>query len=402
MRIWHIITGEYPPQGGGVSDYTWLVATGLAAAGDKVHVWAPRCGLLTDSSGAVEVHRLSGHFGPRALMAVSRAVRAEPACSLLVQYVPHAYGFKAMNVPLCLWLNFIHPAELIVMFHEVAFPMSRDQPLQHNLLGVVTTLMARLVSRAATRIIVASERWQSMLNRLCATTPISWLPVPSTIPLVDNAAATAQWRTRCTKTGGLLMGHFANYSDYSVERLSQIVPGLLSGARGLSLLLLGANSNELRRHLLQRNHHLEGSIHASGRLARQDLSSALSACDVMVQPYPDGVSTRRSSTSALMAHGRAVVTTEGIATEPLWMNDDAVAMAPAGDANRLRQVTAQMLSSAELRDRYAQGALKLYDRRFALHHTIAALIGDSPIRSEWPASAYGGSVAGSSSVSSLR
>ncbi len=38
---WHIITGEYPPAIGGVSSYTQLVAEGLAAAGDAVHVWCP-------------------------------------------------------------------------------------------------------------------------------------------------------------------------------------------------------------------------------------------------------------------------------------------------------------------------------------------------------------------------
>jgi len=37
----HLITGEYPPQSGGVSDYSYLVATGLAKASEKVHVWAP-------------------------------------------------------------------------------------------------------------------------------------------------------------------------------------------------------------------------------------------------------------------------------------------------------------------------------------------------------------------------
>ena len=38
---WHILTGEYPPQPGGVSDYSRMVAHGLAAAGDEVVVWAP-------------------------------------------------------------------------------------------------------------------------------------------------------------------------------------------------------------------------------------------------------------------------------------------------------------------------------------------------------------------------
>ena len=38
---WVLITGEYPPAPGGVSDYSSMVARGLAEAGDEVHVWAP-------------------------------------------------------------------------------------------------------------------------------------------------------------------------------------------------------------------------------------------------------------------------------------------------------------------------------------------------------------------------
>jgi len=374
VSIWHIITGEYPPQAGGVSDYTRLVANGLASAGNEVHVWAPQCSLSGSSAGPVEVHRLSGHFGPCALAAMARAVRANPACSVLVQYVPHAYGFKAMNLPFCLWLNSIRHPGLTVMFHEVSFPIGRAQPLKHNLLGAVTQLMARLACRSATRIMVAGARWQAMLARLGATVPISWVPVPSNIPVVENAVATAQCKQRFTKAGGLLVGHFANYSDYSARRLSQIMPALLGEHRQLSLLLLGANSDALRRRLLSTNCHLASRVHATGSLAPQELSWALAACDLMVQPYPDGVSTRRGSTIALLAHGRAIVTTSGIATEHLWNDSGAVAMAPADDPGALRGIVSQMLSSHELRHSYACGAPELYDKRFALRHTIAALM----------------------------
>ena len=169
------------------------------------------------------------------------------------------------------------------------------------------------------------------------------------------------------------MGHFANYSEYSVERLSQLMPALLGKHDQLSLLLLGANSGELRRRLLNTNHYLAGHIHATGSLASQDLSWALAACDLMVQPYPDGVSTRRGSTTALLAHGRAIVTTNGIATEPLWSDSGAIAMAPVDNPDRLRDLIGQMISSNKLRHDYACGAFELYDRSFALRHTIAAL-----------------------------
>ena len=61
MTTWHVITGEFPPQGGGVSDYTRQLARGLAEAGDQVEIWAPPCvgpdEAPSDETG-VRVHRL--------------------------------------------------------------------------------------------------------------------------------------------------------------------------------------------------------------------------------------------------------------------------------------------------------------------------------------------------------
>src|SRR5438445_3804219 len=64
MAEWHIITCEYPPQLGGVSDYTYLLSSALAAAGDSVHVWCPTgSGDPTPAPGVV-VHRELGRFNP--------------------------------------------------------------------------------------------------------------------------------------------------------------------------------------------------------------------------------------------------------------------------------------------------------------------------------------------------
>jgi Glycosyl transferase 4-like domain/Glycosyl transferases group 1 len=374
VRVWHIITGEYPPQAGGVSDYTRLVASGLASAGNKVHIWAPKCGFPLNSESRVEVHRLPGHFGTRALMAMARAIRSTAPCSVLVQYVPHAYGLKAMNLQFCLWLNSMRRADLTVMFHEVAFPVSLAQPFRYNVLGAVNRLMARLVSRSAARIMVASERWRTMLRKLGATAPISWVPVPSNIPVIADAVSSARWREDCSVGSGLLIGHFANYCDYSIMRLSEVAPRLLEEDGRLSFLLLGANSGELRGHLLHMDSHLARRVHATGPLTAPDISGALAACDLMVQPYPDGVSTRRSSTSALLAHGCAIVTTHGVATEHLWNDSGAVVTAPVDSRDRLRQAISQMTGSDEMRYRHRRAAQTLYDGRFALRHTIASLV----------------------------
>jgi hypothetical protein len=97
----HIITPEYPPQSGGVSDYTAQVAEGLAQEGEEVHVWCPGNTPAPVPAGSVHVHRALGQFTPSDLRAadIELDLFAAPR-RILVQYVPHGYGRRSMNVPL--------------------------------------------------------------------------------------------------------------------------------------------------------------------------------------------------------------------------------------------------------------------------------------------------------------
>src|SRR5260221_4075914 len=98
---WHII-GEYPPQPGGVSDYTAAVATGLASEGDEVHVWRPDCsGPRLDGRGVV-VHRELGGISLADLRRVGKQLDRFPAPrKLFGQWVPQGFGYRSMNVGFC-------------------------------------------------------------------------------------------------------------------------------------------------------------------------------------------------------------------------------------------------------------------------------------------------------------
>src|SRR5579883_195141 len=61
---WHLITCEYPPQIGGVSDYTFLMARELARAGEEVHVWCGAASGDYPESPGVSVHRELRRFSP--------------------------------------------------------------------------------------------------------------------------------------------------------------------------------------------------------------------------------------------------------------------------------------------------------------------------------------------------
>src|ERR1043165_2729419 len=100
---WHILTGEYPPQPGGVSDYTQGVAEALTAEGNEVEIWAPPTEGTDITKDGLAVHRLPDRFGPRSLTRLDRGLHRRPG-RVLVQYTPHAFGWKGMNLLLVAWL----------------------------------------------------------------------------------------------------------------------------------------------------------------------------------------------------------------------------------------------------------------------------------------------------------
>src|SRR5688572_4626035 len=100
---WHVVTCEYPPGIGGISDHTAQLASGLAAAGDEVHVYCP--GPDRINTGPVRVHAVLGSFAAPDLRRADREIDACPAPRrLLVQWVPHGFGRRSMNLGFCLWV----------------------------------------------------------------------------------------------------------------------------------------------------------------------------------------------------------------------------------------------------------------------------------------------------------
>ncbi len=195
---WVIITGEYPPELGGVSDYSRILAVALAAAGDEVHVWAPASVGEPPQDKGVTVHQLEFGFGLSGLMRLGRELDAlsGPYC-ILVQYVPHAYGWKAMNLPFCLFLWTRRRTPVWVMFHEIAVAVTLSQPFHHNVLGLITRFMAAIVVRSAEKIFTATPAWERTIRPLVpATTPVVWIPVPSNVETdVDPAVVAALRKT---------------------------------------------------------------------------------------------------------------------------------------------------------------------------------------------------------------
>jgi glycosyltransferase involved in cell wall biosynthesis len=381
---WHLITPEYPPQSGGVSDYTCQVAAGLSDQGDEVHVWCPKGDRrpngpsLPVAASGVTVHREFGGFARADLRAVGRKLDSFPAPRrILVQWVPHGYGYRSMNLAFCWWLwkrATRHGDRVELMVHEPFLTFDWASPRQ-NVAALAHRWMTMLLLNASGQVWMSIPAWEKMLRpyALGRNVLFRWLPIPSNIPAWNDSARAQAVRRRYVNGPSLLIGHFGTYGSSIKKLLEPILPALADDLGDGIVLLIGNGSEQFRRRLIEKQPRLDGLIKATGALEAEDLSCHLAACDLLIQPYPDGVSSRRTSFMAGLVNGKPTVTTTGWLTEPLWVQSGAVALAPAGDTDAFVQQVRRLCMDAAERLRVGSAAAQLYQERFDISHTISSL-----------------------------
>jgi glycosyltransferase involved in cell wall biosynthesis len=209
-------------------------------------------------------------------------------------------------------------------------------------------------------------------TRVAVTREATWLPLPSTIPIAHDEGAVLAVRRRCVPVDGALVRHFSTYPATTCGLLADVLPRVLIARGDLAIVLLGASSHEFRATLAGLPPELSARIRATGYLAASDLSAHLSACDLMLQPYADGACARRTTLIAALAHARPILSTRGPATESLWEQSRALALAD-DDAATLARRMLELLDDLPARAGYGAAAAALYRSRFALEHTIGPL-----------------------------
>lgn len=324
---WHIISGEYPPREGGVSDYTVALSAALAERGCSVHLWVR--GFEMDSeciTPNLTVHRCVGEFGRASLANLGkRLANFQGRRKILIQYVPHAYGFKAMNLGFAIWVRSRgrdHGDDVRIMFHEIAFPWVW-WPIHHNLLAFVNRLMAWMLIQSASRLYGSTSSWNRILLSLGAeASKIRLLPIPSNVPQADaQEAAKMRASILGADSQGKLVGHFGTYGKWVGSLLLPILTELLRSRGDVHLLLIGDGSQEFRVRILTEFPNCARRVTATGRKELGEIASLISSCDLMVQPYRDGVNTRRGSLMACLINGKAVITNLGQNSESGWDED---------------------------------------------------------------------------------
>jgi glycosyltransferase involved in cell wall biosynthesis len=372
---WHLVTGEYPPVDGGVSAFTAAIADGLVEAGRDVVVWTPGAG-GNEVVADVQVRRLPNGWTPSGFRIADAALDADRRPRIFfVQWVPHAFGRRSLNLGFCRWARrrARRGDRLVVMVHEPFLPFAGGAR-QHAAAAMHRLMLRQLLSRAE-RVWLSIPAWRA---RIAPHAPraaaVEWLPVPSSIPVARNEQAVAELRARLAGSGGLLVGHFGTFSRESRRCLDAIVPGVLEALPRARVLLIGRGSSDYAAEVVRRSPAMSGRIHATGVLGGEDVSFHLQACDLLVLPYVDGASARRTTLMAGLAHGRAVVTTVGELSEPWWRESEAVDVVPADRPDQMIGRIVSLAADCARRRRLESTALALYESRFAVEHAVSRLL----------------------------
>jgi glycosyltransferase involved in cell wall biosynthesis len=242
--------------------------------------------------------------------------------------------------------------------------------------AAVHRVMTKVMLAAATRVWVSTPAWRPMLEPFAPNRPLGfeWLPIPSPVAPVHDPAGVQDLRRRYLGPGATrLVGQLGLYSRLTAPYVHRVLSAMLAADTRLSAVLIGMGSEDLRREILQGSPVLKTRIHAAAGLTSDDLSRHLQVCDLFVQPYPEGLTSRRTSTMGPLAHGRAVVSFDGEATEPVWREEGGVALVPAGNTGAMTREALRLLTDVRAREAVAARGLALYDRRFDVRHTVDAL-----------------------------
>lgn len=368
---WHIITCEYPPQIGGVSDCTATYAA-LLGADRPTHVWCPSSdGNEAAPAPGVSVHRDFGHFSIGDLKRVGTLLNQRPAPRrLFVQWVPHGYGHRSINLAVACWLlarAWRSHDDVQVLIHEPCAPLSLHPA--RLFAALVHRLMLVFVCLGASIVWESTPSWAPVIRPfLLGRTRPRWLPIPAAtagMPLGERAAADT--------SRPLVVGHFGTFPPSVTPLLDGALQAVLarSDAR---VRLIGRGSEQFRTEFLRHRSQFASRIDATGVVPVDRLDAELTACDVMVQPYPDGISARRTSALALLRVGLPVVTNRGQLCEPFWEQERAVALTALPDGPCIGDATLRLLGDATARTALASNAQAMYARYFDTSHIRAALV----------------------------
>ena len=353
------VTGEYPPMVGGVGRFTAELARALQAQGARIAVLTDKQVTASTESDAVRVLPQRDRWGWGILTDIPACARAVGAEWVHVQYQTAAYGMHPAINALPYFLR-RHGLRAAWTYHDLRVPY-----LFPKAGARLRNWVTRLPLRAADAIVVTNQSdWESVQGQV-QPGQLHRIPIGSDIESRRFTAAERVQRRAARGYGSeqLVLGYFGflNESKGGLT-LIETVAALVGEGWDVHLLMIGERvgaSDATNFRYLQRveaaisEHGLDSRVQWTGHQSDAEVAADFNAIDVLVMPYEDGMSFRRSTLTAALANGCAIVTTHPQDPTPELAADSDLLLVPPKDAAAtaaaVRRIAADPDLAADLR-----------------------------------------------------
>ena len=287
-----------------------------------------------------------------------------------------------MNLAFCCWLFIQRHFNLMVMFHEVAYPFRAGQSRKHDMLAIVHRIMAWIVLRSADFVFTSTDCHQTLLRQLAPSSlEVGTLRICSNIPFNTSTDGVSQAPLEKPANPHFTVGVFSSFAREICDLFEPILPCVLENP-SIRVVLIGP-ARSFVDSLMTRFPGLAGRITSTGHVQASTAGPYFQNCDLMLQLFPDGACAARGSLIAALASGVPVVTTRGPLTDRMLWESGALLFAensPEGIRTAIESLRSDPASARKIGDR----ASRLYAEHFH-PRTIAKELSVLSLRSTRPA-----------------
>lgn len=298
---------------------------------------------------------------------------------LHIQYQAAAYDLKG-GINLLPWLLARRAPRVLraLTFHDLR------RPYLFPGAGRLRPWSVRALAAGSDVVVATNRADEAQLRRWLDAGRVASIPIgsniePEPLPNWDEA----EWRRSRGLPPGLPLLVFFGFLNQTkgVEDLLQAVRRLREQGRRAVLVLMGdliGSSDPTNRRVAEAIQRqiaslgLQDDVRFSGYLDPRGVSEHFAAASLAVLPYRDGVSLRRGTLMAALAHGLPILSTQPQVEEPALRQEENIALVPPGDPQALAAEIARLLDDPGRRARLAEGARRLagqyaWDRLARLH-----------------------------------
>lgn len=361
------VTGEYPPQAGGVGAYTAELGQALRARGLQVSVltaqqWGPQTAPLLSAVSLTDIPIYP--IVPRWDWRVWRIVpiwAAKLAVDWVhVQYQTAAFAMHpAINLAPGRWRR--AKFRIAWTYHDLLVPYLFPKAGAR----LRRWITERPAFTSDQTIVTNQGDYAALAGRVGH---LANIPIGSNIEgrFFSPAERAQRRRQRGYGDNDLVIGYFGFLNrSKGGSTLVHTLHQLVQAGRNAHLLMIGERVGASDPTNFQYLQELEALIAHLGLTARvtwtghqadAEVSADLAACDLLLMPYVDGASLRRGTLMAALAHGCALVTTTPQAPLPELRDQRDLLYVPAEDATAAAAAVAQVADQAVLATRLRTNA----------------------------------------------